>query len=99
LIKEELSMIEEKVEKQVLLHNDCRNFCSMDVAKGICRRTGEMILIDSGTCENYQTMPKCKFCANFSAGEEGLGTCMAEASHPWAYPEMLAVTCKMFKKA
>jgi 4-hydroxyphenylacetate decarboxylase small subunit len=93
-------MIKEKVVQQGLLHSDCCNFCNMDVAKGICRRTQEMVLIDSEACGCYAQLPKCKFCANFAAGsDEGIGTCNAEASHPWAYPEMIAVTCEMFKAA
>lgn len=93
-------MIEEKVLTKVCQHNDCRNFCSMDVAKGICRRTSELVLIDSEACAEFTPLPKCKFCANFAAGEqEGLGSCTAEAGHPWAYPEMIAVTCEMFKPA
>lgn len=92
--------MEEKVSEKVLLHNDCRNFCCVDVAKGICRRTEKMVLIDSGICPAFEKMPKCKFCANYAAGEEeGTGCCKAEAGQPWAYPEMIAVTCKMFKPA
>jgi 4-hydroxyphenylacetate decarboxylase small subunit len=90
-------MIEEKV--LVLRHNDCQEFCSMDVAKGICRRSGKVVLIDSDTCPEFKQLPKCKFCANFEATEEGLGVCKADESRPWAYPEMIAVTCEMFKKA
>ena len=86
------------VQEKVLRHNDCRNFCSLDVAKGICRRTQEVVLIDSATCSEYVQLPKCKFCAYFSYGvQEGIGTCNADASQPWAYPEMIAVTCEMFK--
>ncbi|NMB90271.1 MAG: 4-hydroxyphenylacetate decarboxylase small subunit [Chloroflexi bacterium] len=92
-------MIEEKTVVQVLQHSDCRNFCSMDVAKGICRRTQDVVLIDAEACSSYAQLPKCKFCANFAAGEEGLGTCLAEANQPWAYPEMIAVTCEMYKPA
>ncbi len=90
-------MIEEKV--LVLHHNDCRNFCNMDVAKGICRRTGEMVLIDTNTCQCFKKLPKCKFCANFQETEEGLGVCKADDAGSWAYPEMIAVTCEMFKPA
>lgn len=94
-------MIEEKVQQQQgLRHCDCRNFCNMDVAKGICRRLQEVVLIDEAACPEYAQLPKCKFCANFGAGEqEGIGTCNADASRPWAYPEMIAVTCEMFKPA
>jgi hypothetical protein len=57
-------------------------------------------LIDSVACSSYVQLPKCKFCAAFAAGEqEGIGTCTAEAGHPWAYPEMIAVTCGLFKEA
>ena len=93
-------MIEEQALTRLLQHNDCRNFCSMDVVKGICRRTGETVLIDSAACDCYVQLPKCKFCADFAAGgQEGIGTCRAEAGQPWAYPEMIAVTCGLFKKA
>lgn len=90
-------MLEEKVI--ALHHNDCRNFCSMDVAKGICRRTGNMVLIDSDSCSSYKQLPKCKFCTNYEAAEEGLGICKGEKNQPWAYPEMIAVTCEMFQPA
>jgi 4-hydroxyphenylacetate decarboxylase small subunit len=90
--------VDERVQEQVLRHNDCRDFCSVDVAKGICRLTQEVVLIDSVVCSEYVQLPKCKFCAYFSTGDqEGIGTCNAEASHPWAYPEMIAVTCEMFR--
>ena len=87
------------IEEKVLQHNDCRNFCSMDVAKGICRRSQEMVLIDSQACSCFVQMPKCKFCANYDATDESTGVCKAEKSEPWAYPEMIAVTCEMFKPA
>jgi 4-hydroxyphenylacetate decarboxylase small subunit len=90
-------MIEEKVI--TLRHNDCRNFCSMDVAKGICRKSGNVVMIDSDTCACYKQLPKCKFCANFQATEDGLGVCKADNAGSWAYTEMIAVTCEMFKPA
>jgi len=93
-------MIDEKVLVKLLQHKDCRNFCSMDVAKGICRRTGDVVQLDAESCAEYVQLPKCKFCANYAAGEEeGLGGCTAEDGQPWAYPEMIAVTCEMFKPA
>lgn len=87
------------IEEKVLLHNDCRNFCSMDVAKGICRRSQEMVLIDSQACPCFVQLAKCKVCANYSATDENTGVCKAEKDEPWAYPEMIAVTCEMFKPA
>lgn len=80
----------------VLRHNDCWNFCNVDVAKGICRRTQDMVLIDSETCKHYTQLPKCKFCINYANTGDNVGTCKAEIDEPWAYPEMIAVTCEMF---
>ena len=84
------------MKEMILRHSDCLNFCPVDVAKGVCRRTGELTIIDSNTCECYQPLPKCKFCAHYVSAEEQLGLCKAEAGHPWAYGEMIAVTCEMF---
>jgi 4-hydroxyphenylacetate decarboxylase small subunit len=79
-----------------LRHSDCRNFCSVDVVKGICRRTSEMVQIDSDVCESYLQLPKCKFCNSYLRTGEGLGICRAEQDEPWAYAEMIAVTCKEY---
>lgn len=85
--------------EKVLHHNDCRNFCAVDVAKGICRRTNEMVLIDTPACDAFQALPKCKFCAEYAGNGNGIGKCKAESDEPWAYPEMIAVTCEWFKAA
>jgi 4-hydroxyphenylacetate decarboxylase small subunit len=87
------------MEVKTLHHNDCQNFCPVDVAKGICRRKNELILIDTDTCKSYVQLPKCKFCINFVSTGENMGICKAEQEEPWAYPEMIAVTCKMFNPA
>ncbi len=78
-------------------HNDCRNFVTVDVSKGICRRTGEMIVLDSDTCEHFSELPKCKNCAAFARnGADEMGTCQADKRQPWTYPELIAVTCGMY---
>jgi len=82
-----------------LTHGDCRNYVQVDVAKGICRRTNEMVLINGASCDAYVQLPKCKFCSNFAGSAEGLGACKAEKDEPWAYPEMIAVTCEWFNAA
>lgn len=87
------------IEEMVLTHSDCRNYCHVDVAKGMCRRTQDLVLIDDKSCECFVQLPKCKFCANYSSTGEGMGVCKAEKGEPWAYPEMIAVTCEMFKAA
>ncbi len=87
------------MEIKTLHHNDCMNFCPLDVAKGLCRRKNELTLIDSNTCDCYVKLPKCKFCVNYVASGDNLGICKAEKDEPWAYPEMIAVTCEMFSFA
>ncbi len=90
-------MIPEDVKEPVLTHGDCRNYVSMDVAKGICRRTSDVVPINAASCDAYEQLPKCKFCSRFAEGVEGDGACTAEQGEPWAYAEMIAVTCEMFR--
>lgn len=78
-------------------HSDCRRYVPVDVAKGICRRTGGMVNLEDPPCRELIFLPKCKYCASFLSGEqEELGTCTAEADHPWTYPELVATTCSWF---
>jgi 4-hydroxyphenylacetate decarboxylase small subunit len=82
-------------------HRDCRNFAPVDVAKGICHRTKEMIPADGEACRDFDRIPKCRWCANFQAdpGTVEMGTCGASAgtSQFMAYPDMVAVTCEMYQ--
>lgn len=82
---------------EALKHNDCRNFATVDVSKGICRRTGQLVALDTNTCSCLDLLPKCANCANFTATGDGMGECAAESHRPWAYGEMVAVTCEMYK--
>jgi 4-hydroxyphenylacetate decarboxylase small subunit len=83
---------------QLHRHCDCRNYAPVDVVKGICHRTKDMILGDENQCAHYVQLSKCKFCGNFTAAtEDFMGTCNAEASKPWTYPDLIAVTCESFK--
>ena len=83
----------------VMKHMDCRNFAAIDVAKGICHRTKEVVLADGEHCEHWVPVPKCKFCQHFAAGEDYLGVCDAVAGKPVTYPDLIAVTCEMFVAA
>ena len=80
-------------------HMDCRNYAAVDVAKGICHRTKELVPADAGRCEHFVPMPKCKFCAHFSESEQFLGVCNGVRSKPVTYPDLIAVTCEMFLAA
>jgi 4-hydroxyphenylacetate decarboxylase small subunit len=79
-------------------HLDCRNYAPVDVLKGVCHRTKDLILGDDTCCEQFERTAKCKFCSRFEAGTEPyLGTCSATAGRPLAYPDMVAVTCEWFE--
>ena len=56
------------------------NFAALDVAKGICHRTKELVLADAEHCEHCVAIQKCKFCVHFVAGDQYLGTCDAVPS-------------------
>ncbi len=83
------------------LHRDCRNFAPVDVAKGICHRTKEMIPADGEPCREFDRIPKCRWCRNFQADPDTveMGTCAACVGTPgfMAYPDMVAVTCEMYQ--
>lgn len=77
-------------------HSDCHNFVTVDVAKGLCRRSGNLIAVDTETCGGFTPVAKCKNCAHYAPADERLGACEAERSRPWTYPELVAVTCVMY---
>ena len=86
-----------QAQGEPLRHNDCLNFLPVDVAKGFCRRTDELILTDSETCEHFNALPKCKNCAQFLPQDGGaLGVCRAEKSQPWTFKDLIAVTSEMY---
>ncbi|MDR3672937.1 MAG: 4-hydroxyphenylacetate decarboxylase small subunit [Holophaga sp.] len=84
-----------------LNHRDCRNFAPVDVTKGICHRTKEIVLADSEQCEEFNLAPKCRNCREFAATADTIemGICKISTHEPkfFAYPEMVAVTCDHYK--
>lgn len=78
-------------------HLDCRNYAAVDVAKGICHRTKDVVLADADHCEHFVATQKCKFCSHFTAGtEQYIGTCEAAPNKPMTYPDLVTVTCEQF---
>ena len=71
------------------------NFVPVDVAKGIDRTTGKIVGADD-IDPNYERMPKCMHCKNFTLSTEkiNLGTCTMMGKDYLAYPDMAAITCK-----
>jgi 4-hydroxyphenylacetate decarboxylase small subunit len=84
-----------------LNHRDCRNFAPVDVTKGICHRTKELVLADAEQCEEFQLQPKCNNCKEFACTPDAveMGICKISTAEPkfFAYPDMVAVTCDHYK--
>ncbi len=79
-------------------HRDCYNFAPIDVAKGVCHRTKEIVLADAESCELSERAPRCKFCIHFTLGAEPyLGVCEAAPGRPMTYPDLSGVTCLFFQ--
>jgi 4-hydroxyphenylacetate decarboxylase small subunit len=79
-------------------HKDCYNYAPVDVAKGLCHRTKELVAADEPSCELSERAPRCKFCVHFTLGAEPyLGTCGALSSNQMTYPDLSAVTCESFR--
>jgi 4-hydroxyphenylacetate decarboxylase small subunit len=78
-------------------HRDCRNFAPIDVSKGICHVSKDIVLADTEQCASFNRTPKCNNCKRFdrTTGELEMGTCLASTHDPkyFAYPDMVAVTC------
>ena len=82
-----------------LNHMDCRNFIPIDVAKGICHAHGDKIILIDGddTCPQFDTLPKCKFCTNFTdVDDKGIGGCEGFKVKDWTYSNLKAVTCEKY---
>lgn len=78
-------------------HRDCANFAPIDVTKGICHLTKDIVQADAGQCADFALLPRCANCREFAAtpGASHMGHCNASAHEPkfFAYPDMVAVTC------
>lgn len=79
-------------------HSDCKNFTPFDAFKGICRKSGGFVMIDTDTCAAFGAAPKCRNCAHFcEPNEEEIGTCTGLDKEFWAYGDMSAKTCEGYQ--
>lgn len=86
------------MNRRLRRHSDCRNYAPVDVVKGICHRTKELVAADAAHCEHYVQLNKCKFCARFTQDDaEFMGTCHAGSAGVWTYPDLIATTCENFQ--
>jgi 4-hydroxyphenylacetate decarboxylase small subunit len=81
-------------------HRDCRNFAAVDVSKGICHRSKQLVAADDSACEQFDRIPKCVNCLEFAATATELGICNASSHEPkfFAYPDMVASTCDRYRE-
>jgi 4-hydroxyphenylacetate decarboxylase small subunit len=81
-------------------HRDCRNFAPLDVAKGICHLTGDVVTADDRCCPNLALLERCRICMHFAPdeGNVSLGICLASRNRFMAYGEMTSLTCENYQK-
>jgi hypothetical protein len=75
-------------------HFDCEAYRAVDVFKGICSRTEEIVPADGEVCEEFKPVKKCRLCKHYRATGDHLGVCKDEFI---AYPDLLAKTCPDFE--
>ena len=79
-------------------HSDCVNFCPIDVAKGICRVSNQMIFVDTEVCGDFTEASKCRNCGNFrNQNKDNIGTCVGLKKESWTFAELSAVTCEGYR--
>ena len=78
-------------------HSDCYNFIPVDVAKGLCSVHNKEIIIEGDICPDFEILPKCKHCSNFSEPDEkDMGTCLGFPDKGWVFGELKATTCEKY---
>jgi 4-hydroxyphenylacetate decarboxylase small subunit len=78
-------------------HFDCRNFAAVDVVKGICHRTKQMVLADGASCEKCTPLPRCGCCERYAPSDRAsMGVCRATAADRMTYPELSGALCDGF---
>ena len=81
-------------------HIDCRNMAPLDVVKGVCHRSGEIVAADADACESVDELLRCRSCGHYAQGSDPWkGACRAEPHHPMTYPDLAAVTCPWYEAA
>lgn len=80
-----------------LNHNHCQNFCPIDVAKGICRLKGEIIMADTPVCENFSEKPRCGLCYHY-CDATAPAMCFGLAKIYWIDANINASQCEAFSR-
>lgn len=80
-------------------HVDCWNYQPIDVVKGVCLRTEEIIEWHGDTCPAFEAKPKCESCSHFSEpDEDNIGICqgLSDKSY-WTLGARPATTCEGYE--
>lgn len=81
-------------------HSDCENFAPVDVTKGICRLSNELILIDTAVCVKFDQIATCKACRNFHHPDaDGIGVCAGLGKEYWTAGIYKAGLCEGYIKS
>ena len=81
-------------------HIDCWNYQPIDVVKGICVKSEQMIHWNGEVCPGFELKPKCEQCSHFSdPNDENIGTCsgLSDGAY-WVLGSRNATTCEAFAK-
>lgn len=80
-------------------HNDCENFAAVDVTKGVCRLTNDLLLTDTQVCTKFAPIPKCGGCAFFHhPDQEGIGLCTGLSKEYWTAKNYNAGLCEGYEE-
>ncbi|WP_366518880.1 4-hydroxyphenylacetate decarboxylase small subunit [unidentified bacterial endosymbiont] len=80
-----------------LNHSHCHNFCPIDVAKGLCRLSGTLIMTDSPRCEHFSEKPRCGNCHHF-CDQSTPAQCQGLGKIYWADANANASLCEAFAR-
>jgi len=78
-----------------LNHTHCHHFCPIDVAKGICRLSGDTIMTDSPLCDEFCEKPRCGLCCHF-CDQTSPSQCHGLEKPYWVDEGMNAGLCPAF---
>lgn len=79
-------------------HNECENFAPVDVVKGICRLSNNIVPINSEVCAKFEAIPKCKDCTFFkNPDKDGIGLCTGLTKEYWTAGNYNAGLCEGYK--
>ncbi|SFB31975.1 4-hydroxyphenylacetate decarboxylase small subunit [Acetitomaculum ruminis DSM 5522] len=81
----------------IINHSDCENFAAIDVDKGICRLSGQLIKTDGDVCEKFEQIPKCRNCIYFKNEQsDGIGSCTGLKKEYWIDGNYKASLCEAY---